>query len=47
VIHLIQAVTDYVVDNGTDILGNVFSTELLEYEAANVIDPEEEGNWSY
>ncbi len=38
VIHLIQSIDDFVIDSGTDILGNNFETSSFEYEVDNVID---------
>jgi hypothetical protein len=47
VIHLIQEQADFVIDTGVDILGNVFETDIFEYEVDNVVDPEDEFNTSF
>lgn len=36
--HVISALTDFIEDTGTDILGNTYRTDLTEYPAANVLD---------
>ena len=47
VIHLIQAIDDFVIDSGTDILGNNFETSSFEYEVENVIDDATLENYLY
>lgn len=47
VIHLIREQSDFVVDSGTDILGNIFETDIFEYEVGNVVDPDDPELFSF
>jgi len=47
VIHLITSIDDFVIDSGTDILGNNFETSSFEYEVYNAIDDDDPENYYY